>query len=230
MKRIVSAALSLLAFAPVAACGDDGGPSTTQAADAATSTDAAGGASGDATGGGADVEAPAAGFNSAFPEATEMSSMTDAERTTLCGELQAHVETVIDLSEMNRAGCTLSAIFSVSMGAAQGKTCEELVTTCLAESGEDGGGDPCEGMIDATCEATVGEVQACADARLMQIKPLLAITCASTMDEVEAISGGAEQLPEACAPMQAKCPELFESEEGGDPQAGEGGGGTPTPR
>jgi hypothetical protein len=216
MKRIVSAALSLLAFAPLAACGDDGGPSTTPAADTAQGGDSGG----DTTGG--------TGFQSAFPASTQLSAMTDAERTALCAEVNAYGVANVPDAEMDRAGCTLSAIVAVAMNANEGQTCEQLVEACLAqpeEPGQDEG--PCDGLIEATCTATVGEISSCLDARLVQIQPLLALTCESTMEQLQSLE---QDVPEGCKAMQAKCPELFESEEGGDPQAGEGGGGTPTPR
>jgi hypothetical protein len=186
MKRYTSILLASLAFA---ACDDSGSE---------TETPATGGGSGVST----TVEASA-----------QVSSLSEADRTTLCDDLQAYADGHIAWEKYQQFSCAgMGHLFASEDEAV---TCAASYESCMADWVDTDRPWACGVMAsEAECTVTVAETVACAEAVVAAYKVHADLTCDSPAADVEAfLSQQADGLPAACAALATKCPSEFGPEE-----------------
>jgi hypothetical protein len=171
------------------------------------------------------------GVSSGFPPSTMLSELSAEEVMQACSDLVLDLDVTLT-AELDRVNCTLRAIpMSISVtlsGQAMGDPamCRDLRDRCLG--GENiGGADPV--MVDPvgpsiqcgspaavtaaqSCDATVGEYEACLNAIVANAQSSLRmIDCSLVADPAslqDAMQPPPPPQPQVCAELDAQCPQL----------------------
>ena len=201
MNRHVSIFLTALAFA---AC-DDSGSDTETPATGGSDTSTVGG-SDTSTGGNS-------GVSTGVEATAQVSTLSEADRTALCGDLQAYGDAHIPWETYQTFSCAGMGHMFASEDAAV--TCAASYESCMADWVDTDRPWACGVMAsEAECTVTVAETIACAEAVVAAYKVHVDLTCDSPAADVEAfLALQAEGLPAACAPLATKCPNEFGPEE-----------------
>ncbi len=138
--------------------------------------------------------------DSGLPADKKVSELSDSEAEQLCEARADHQAGLISESEAKRAGCTIGGLFT---GTVEG--CEEFVKACLDAPSETDPGQPgtCTLGFNATCEATVADVEAClTDLNVASADALKSISCS----DLENMSTGEPSSPASCSSISSTCP------------------------
>ena len=218
----LSRALGVMSCAlAIAACDGGGG-------DGSGNTDGGGGflghsnagTSGVFGGAGSSGSTGSGNVSTGLPSSKPLGQITQAEAQSLCNSLASSARNVLSPEQLHRFTCTLSALpASIRQGASgmeeiDRATCEQLVNECLMEEPDDTTNDnDCENTQLSTsaagCQATVGELEACLNASIAQLRDLLErFDCNATVTEL--MAGGGFEEPAACATLDMKCPGVLD--------------------
>ncbi len=145
------------------------------------------------------------GAGSNVDSAKPLSDLTEEESRELC-EYSAQE---FDVAESQAAGCQLLALLLSDSP----ESCQASYDSCMAEEDtvdcSTESLDP-EELPDCAANVTVGEMEACVEARFDQMVELTeGLSCSSDPGEASFPSS----LPAICEEIEEKCPELFEDEE-----------------
>jgi hypothetical protein len=138
------------------------------------------------------------GTSSGLDPSLKIADLSDAERVTLC---ESSLDGVAD-SDRQKMACFTPAIQANPMDAA---ACESAWDTCQTEGTEPIAAVTCDDgdlAMMATCEATVGEAEACFDAMASWYSELAGkLSCSD-------LSAGQTppEEPAACVTLNEKCP------------------------
>ena len=116
------------------------------------------------------------------------------------------------MGDLRVAICTMQGLQASMTG--QG-SCEQVTAECLAQPEEKYDPDKICSSVDQadidrldSCDITVGEYEACANAIISQMDAMLGqISCSSTLEELQALQGlNSYVLPEVCKRLDERCP------------------------
>lgn len=155
-------------------------------------------------------------FRSGVPPERPLLGQSPAEEQAFCEEAMRYIDQLYSLELAQRAECMTGALF---VGLVRGEAaCETSLNTCLADAEDIPLMDLMCDVHDFTpyagCEATVGEVEACADATAETVSRLVwPLGCEYVFellarDEPAAeLDGAIAALREGpCAPLGPTCP------------------------
>jgi hypothetical protein len=198
------AALACLALLPLAllACGEDsssGGTSYSRDAEPADFNDV-----------GDDVS-----------DDTQIQDLSTDERQALCTHYAEYYGSQLSEQEVKDFACTFAGFFTAAFSSEEGQfdtqVCEQVRSQCLTEPLEeepDSGEGDCAPEDFEGCEATLAEVEACAQEQVQQFKDLAAtFSSCSSIDPNAEVTLGEEDLGPACQALQDKCPDAFQDDE-----------------
>lgn len=162
---------------------------------------------GDSGGGGA--------VSTGLDEDQQLGDVSQDEAQDLCDTLAESAEGAISASDLARFPCTIEALSSPGIvmqdGTVDRAACEAIVSECLEDSPEPAQTAECDSaavMAElAGCEATAGELEACLNASLPQIRSLLRlVSCSADLSQMP--PEFAE--PAACKALDMKCPGVLD--------------------
>jgi len=172
------------------------------------------------------------GVDTGLAEATALGDVSSADSVSACQKVRSAVQAQFPVDQNVRGACEL-------YGAALTDTpsqCQQQADSCVTQTNDGsnsffrrenldfGAALPCDGDVSgfAGCPVTVGEYEACVDARINQVEELFShfsCTQAANIDLSEA-QGLVQQLtsqesPGACERLQTECPQAdpFEPDE-----------------
>ena len=163
------------------------------------------------------------------------SSLTQAEAEAACQQVVAAEAAQVGESDAKQIGCITMGIMMKVMGGGDAQACQMTYDQCMQsdevfeedDSGQ--GDDPCKDVYEESknCEATLGELETCYNARMAQgfaaMQQMKSLNCNSTDEDMQAMDN-MDSIPEECKVIEEKCPELYQSTVlGGD------SGGQPAP-
>jgi hypothetical protein len=166
-----------------------------------------------------------------------VSDLTEAEAEELCESLAEQYDGAFGGADGARLSCTFAALAqstrvdtSTGQQVVDPEACEAALEDCLASGAGDAttfACDPDEFLAGAgSCDASIGEVQACFDAIFSRADELFeGIDCQSGSDPAE-VADALSRLTAAappCVALQSACPGLFDM---GEPSGGAGTGGS----
>ena len=144
-----------------------------------------------------------------------VSSLSAEEKKQICEDAEEYYNEEIPPEEQKRAACTLAGVFAAAFSSPM--TDEELRSACAMardeciNAPEMSGGeedDSCQyENVSDSCEATLGEVEACYEDRIEATKQAFAeLDCANlTLEDMEEMTDG-DDTPESCKTLEEKCP------------------------
>jgi hypothetical protein len=150
-------------------------------------------------------------FSSSLPATEQLGSISDQDSATLCKELSAFEAGATD-AKLTEFSCLLAGILGAefvggSTDAALQTACKTIYDECLATPADTT--TTCT-KPDATCMATLGDLEACVNATgpyidqvNSQIPTCDKLTQATLSTTTSAVS---EVAPAACTAFKAKCP------------------------
>ena len=184
---------------------------------AAAALGCGGGSGGGGGGGGAGT------FTTSLPGSKPLSSLTDADKTQLCKDIQSYLSSPAVVS----AECKLAGGLAASLTAALDDkatdamlqtACAQAVTACTsggadAGAAATGGQDPCAaatGSGATNCTATVSEYSACVSdlPKLFDVYPPCASITRASLNSDAGAGSVDPSSSSACAAVQAKCPDV----------------------
>lgn len=147
-------------------------------------------------------------FNASASDDQIVSALDSNGRTAFCQEVKAYYESEISTAMSKKIGCySLALAFSGGDASA----CNQAAQACIADESGDvtaEAGD-CDPQKADGCGATVSELEACYTAMIERIKLFgTKISCSVSASEIPDF----DSPPAACAPVEAKCPGLIESD------------------
>lgn len=181
------------------------------------------------------VQAAEAGEDIAgIPAATKISDLDEEQSAAFCSALGKSLIDSQEGDEMKRAGCLLGGLMMAAFSGAQEEeavaaACQQAYDECIAQPDQEmPEPDICPGADElASCEATVGEINACLDGMIEYgfgaLRELSSNTCQdlateeggakveAAMARMQELGGGVPEI-EACAPVQEKCPNFMNQE------------------
>jgi len=151
-----------------------------------------------------------------LPPTKMLSDITAAEGQSLCNSLVQSTQSVFGNGQLERLTCTISALPTSIRQNASGMAeldraaCEQSVSSCIAEDETTTMQNNCAqadlSMAFASCQATVGELQACLGSSLAVMRALIQqVTCSAPLSQLTMGSGFEE--PVACETFDMKCPD-----------------------
>lgn len=201
--------VGLSAVVAVACGGSDEGSDGGGAGKAGSGTAGAGsGSSGSGSGTGG---SGSGSVDSGAPEGTPANELTDAQVTALCESMGKAAQTALG-ADAQEATCGFTAYFVASLtpeGDAAA-ACQTAYDECLREP-TDTTQEECTKPSES-CTATVGEIEACLNDSLAQVKKLLSGLpgCEDVGKDVGTPSLGGTSPP-SCQVVQEKCPEVLDN-------------------
>src|SRR5450432_1067921 len=157
-------------------------------------------------------------FSTTVPASTSLGSLSGAQLTELCAELQSYLSSGAFVSSATDYECKLLAVVSAvtaTTDAAAQAACKASASACAADAGITTTTGQCTAP-PASCTATVGELQACLnaytttfatlDASVPSCDGLTKAQALATLTSLSSDAGTGLSDPPACVTYQAKCP------------------------
>ena len=103
----------------------------------------------------------------------------------------------------------LSATFAAGFGGEEGPSCDEIYSACIAAPAQpiEGEEDSCNADKVIGCDATVSQLEACAEEQANFFREMSSLTC-SDLNDPSAAAGMEIDASGACAELAMVCPEL----------------------
>lgn len=144
-----------------------------------------------------------------------VSSLSAEDKKEACEKLDDYYNKEIPPEEQKRAACTFAGIFAAAFAAPMTDAelqmaCAEARDQCIDAPAMDSGEEEDTCTFDDTpdsCEATIGEVEACYEDLVEATKEAYAdLDCATlTLEDMEEMTSG-DDTPESCKTLEEKCP------------------------
>lgn len=171
-------------------------------------------------------------FSSSLDSELKVSDMSDEEAATFCEEGEAFEEDASDT--MEELGCIFAAAFGAAFSeeGQEVQACEQTYDACMSgemENMDEGAeyDDTCdiEEMDRSNCDATVGQIIACAEEELEKMEQVVSdFSCSDIADEDAAMEE--EEMGPACQAVEDVCPGYMSDEmSSGNMGGGNMGGG-----
>jgi hypothetical protein len=154
-------------------------------------------------------------LDTGVPNDTQVDQLTDAQARQICERAETVAEDVFGVDVQHELQCVAGGIAADALNIS---TCKASYNDCIAEPFT---GEPVDfdcGTVTApmlaNCNATVGELEACANAQLRLVNGLISeVDCGLADDpaRLEQILADLEagSMPEACASLPMDCPIFF---------------------
>ncbi|MDC0667914.1 hypothetical protein [Nannocystis radixulma] len=160
------------------------------------------------------AEPPADSSISGLPEDKEVSELTATEQVQLCEAGSAYAHREITEDDLIRAECSFEGIVdSVTESDGSVEACNEARDECLTspeDVGEPEEGESCQPGDWSTCKTTVGELDACIEEIVTDLKAFYELFDCANIERFK--DEGMPQEPErgeACSRVQSECPDFF---------------------
>ncbi len=156
---------------------------------------------------------PAAPFESQESDEQIASGLTPAEQTAFCDELLVYFKSEISDAQLVKVGCYFLAI---AFTGDDPSMCSQTAQACIAdpESLSSDSSVDCDNSKLADCSATVAELEACYTDTVTKMKSIVAsVSCSMSPAQMSTF----DDKPASCAPVEAKCPKLFEDDAPSEP-------------
>jgi hypothetical protein len=202
-----------------------------------------GGASGSSGSGGSGAEKLAAatptGPVSTTDESRDLSSLSSDESQKYCKDIGSYNKTTLDQEQAKKVSCAIVALLTLSFGgpsADSQQACQNAFTQCINQPAPNTTDDGCTHTKINTCMGvTVGQYDVCVREQIglsrVAYSDFASLPVAQICTPASSGAGGASTgtssgnggLPPSCLPIDAKCPQLFESSS--TTNTGDGGAG-----
>ncbi|HEX7450761.1 MAG TPA: hypothetical protein VF294_00670, partial [Polyangiaceae bacterium] len=157
-------------------------------------------------------------FMTTVPASTSLGSLSSAQLTELCSDLQSYLASGAFASGAADYECKILAVVSAATAAtdaAAQASCKASLSACSADAGATTTTGQCTAP-PASCTATVGEFEACLnaytttfatlDASVPSCDGLTTAQALATLTSLSSDAGTGLSDPPACVTYQAKCP------------------------
>ena len=154
-------------------------------------------------------------LDTGIPNDTQVDELTDAEARQICERAEALANDVFGVDTQHELACTVTG---VAYDVANLGTCRDSYADCIAEPFEGVVADfDCASvtapMLD-DCNATIGDIEACANAQLSIVDDLLDEVSCDLVDDPSRIQTLLAELegevtPPACEALPEACPTFF---------------------
>ncbi|WAS91472.1 hypothetical protein [Nannocystis punicea] len=162
------------------------------------------------------ADPPADSSISGLPEDKQVSELTTVEQEQLCEAAAAYTSREITEDDVNRALCSFEGIM-VSLMESDGSVdaCNAARDECLASpeglvEPEDEQGESCQPGDWSTCKTTVGELDACIEEIVTDLKTFYEVfDCGNIEQFTGDVPPQEPERGEACSRVQSECPGFF---------------------
>ena len=144
------------------------------------------------------------GGGSGVDGSKNLSTLSDAEIIEIC----EYSDSLINQAKSDELSCYVTGIFQAS----ETEDCQTIADACITDivpEDSDCSTAPDDALPACAAEVTVSEMETCISAQASQFNSI-SIDCDTTPAELSELSE--QPLPAACAPVEEKCPELFDDE------------------
>lgn len=152
---------------------------------------------------------PATPLQSSLSDDTQVGSLDDTQQAAFCQEVATWYGTQVSLSSAKKLACYS---FALAFSGGSSQACSQAASECIA-SEEEFTTSPaidCDTTRLDGCTATVGELEGCFTATVTRVREIAAsISCGMSPSTLASLG----TPPAACAPVQSKCPQLFDDAE-----------------
>lgn len=146
--------------------------------------------------------------DSGIPASTPAGTISDAEAADFCASVGAAVDATFGGAEVEGAMCGFTAYAFAALAGGDAASCQAAYDECLKAPTETM--EKCS-KPSAACTATVGEIEACFNDSMVQVKQLL--SALPGCDDVGKMADGPMlegASPASCEVVQQKCPEALD--------------------
>lgn len=154
-------------------------------------------------------------LDTGVPDGTPVNELTDEDAQQICRAAQELANDVFGPEEQHHVQCTVTA---VAYDLADLGMCDDSYADCIAEPYDADPADfDCESatapMLES-CTATIGEIEACANAQIRVFDDVVSQLDCGLVDDPDRIAEIMAELegaanPEACASLPENCPIFF---------------------